>query len=534
MKKMDAETKEALSGAEFTVYRWKNNTWSEFKKMNWVKKTGSYLLEGILDTDSENGKFRVVETKNPAGYAGSWEQEFSIDKEGMQTIHLEAENTRKTGSLKIKKTEENSGKALSGATYQVIASGAITTVNGTVLFPDQAVAAVLKTDENGEAFKDGLEYGKYLVRETAAPNGYVLDPTEKKITIGEQNAQITLTFTNWKNRFVLQKVSQGDGKVLQGAAFHIWTKDGSFDETKKTDANGKIELTGLLDGVWYYQETASPEGYLLDSTCREFVVENGKIDGKTELSVTVENDGTHLTIEKIDAESGKRISGAKLVLKDMDGNRVDSWISGGSGPHELEKLKPGSYVLVEEAAPDGYLVAEPVSFVLEAKQEVQTVTMKDLACETLTITKKIKADEITWAHGNPTFLFSVKGKDLYGKEHTYQCYLTFTKTQVEKTTDQDGYTEQSVQIRGIPAGNDYRVQEKKVLRYSLMQVTGTKNVTVKKLEEPAYGKDPARVFSVSVNLCGHPKESEVVFENQKYRWDDYGHNSIVKNRIPVE
>ena len=55
--------------------------------MNWVKKTGSYLLEGILDTDSENGKFRVVETKNPAGYAGSWEQEFSIDKEGMQTIH---------------------------------------------------------------------------------------------------------------------------------------------------------------------------------------------------------------------------------------------------------------------------------------------------------------------------------------------------------------------------------------------------------------------------------------------------------------
>ena len=151
----------------------------------------------------------------------------------------------------------------------MIASGAITTVNGTVLFPDQAVAAVLKTDENGEAFKNGLEYGTYLVRETAAPNGYVLDPTE------------TLTFTNWKNRFVLQKVSQGDGKVLQGAAFHIWTKDGSFDETKKTDANGKIELTGLLDGVWYYQETASPEGYLLDSTCREFVVENGKIDGNT-------------------------------------------------------------------------------------------------------------------------------------------------------------------------------------------------------------------------------------------------------------
>ena len=119
VKKMDAETKEALSGAEFTVYRWKNNTWSEFKKMNWVKKTGSYLLEGIRDTDSENGKFRVVETKNPAGYAGSWEQEFSIDKEGMQTIHLEAENTRKNRLTEDKKD----GRKLRESTFWCNISG---------------------------------------------------------------------------------------------------------------------------------------------------------------------------------------------------------------------------------------------------------------------------------------------------------------------------------------------------------------------------------------------------------------------------
>ena len=416
----------------------------------------------------------------------------------------------------------------------MIACGAVTTPNGTVLLPDQAAAAVLKTDENGEASKEGLEYGTYYVRETAAPKGYVMDPTEKKITIGEQNTQVTLTFVNRKNRFVLQKVSEGDGTVLQGAVFHIWTKDGSFDETKRTDKDGIIELTGLSDGVWYYQETEAPEGYLIDGTQRNFTVENGKIDGKTELSVTAENGGTHLAVEKTDAESGKRISGAKMVLKDADGNRVDSWTSGKNGPHELEKIPPGSYLLVEEAAPDGYLTADPVPFVLEAKKEIQTVTMKDLACETLTITKKIKADEITWAHGNPTFLFSGKGTDLYGKMHTYQCYVTFTKNQAEHTTDQDGYIEQSVQIRGIPAGKDYQVEEKRVLRYSLVRVTGTKNVTVKQLEEPEAGKDPARVFSVSVNLCGHPEESEVVFENQKYRWDDYGHTSIVKNRIPVE
>ena len=136
----------------------------------------------------------------------------------MQTIHLEAENTRKTGSLKIKKTEENSGKALSGATYQVIASGAITTVNGTVLFPDQAVAAVLKTDENGEAFKDGLEYGTYLVRETAAPNGYVLDPTEKKITIGEQNATDYTDVYKLEEPFCSAESKSGRRKSASGSS----------------------------------------------------------------------------------------------------------------------------------------------------------------------------------------------------------------------------------------------------------------------------------------------------------------------------
>ena len=84
--------------------------------------------------------------------------------------------------------------------------------------------------------------------------------------------------------------------------------------------------------------------------------------------------------------------------------------------------------------------------------------------------------------------------------HT-NAILRLQKAQVEKTTDQDGYTEQSVQIRGIPAGNDYRVQEKKVLRYSLMQVTGTKNVTVKKPRRAGIWKRScARLFGIGKSL----------------------------------
>lgn len=68
---------------------------------------------------------------------------------------------------------------------------------------------------------------------------------------------------------------------------------------------------------------------------------------------------------------------------------------------------------------------DELSFVLEATGSVDRDDEGSLH-ETLTITKKIKADEITWAHGNPISVFR-EGKDLYEKEHTYQCYLTFTK-----------------------------------------------------------------------------------------------------------
>ena len=207
--------------------------------MNWVKKTGSYLLEEfwIQTVKMENSVLWRQRIQLVMQEAGS--RNFSIDKEGMQTIHLEAENTRKNRLTEDKKD----GRKLQESTFWCNISGDCERSNynskRNSAVSDQAVAAVLKTDENGEAFKDGLEYGTYLVRETAAQMDMCWIRRKRKITIGEQNAQITLTFTNWKNRFILQKVSQGDGKVLQGAAFHIWTKDGSFDETKKTDANGK-------------------------------------------------------------------------------------------------------------------------------------------------------------------------------------------------------------------------------------------------------------------------------------------------------
>ena len=266
---------------------------------------------------------------------------------------------------------------------------------------------------------------------------------------------------------------------------------------------------------------------------REFTVgKDGKVNGQASATLTVENDYTKLDLAKVDASTGQSVAGAKMAL--YKGNeKIASWTSGNS-PHRIEKLAPGEYTLVEEAAPNGYQLAESITFTFEQKAEVQSVTMKDLRYTDLTVVKKIKTDEITWAHGNPTFIFTVEGTDLFGVHHKYQKFVAFTEDYVEKNTDGQGYVEASIAFKNIPMGKDYVVTELQVLRYGLVAVTGTDNVTIQQLQEPEYGLSPSEIFHVSANLEKKPTGTSVTFENKKYRWDDYSHNNIVENVIPME
>lgn len=94
--------------------------------------------------------------------------------------------------------------------------------------------------------------------------------------------------------------------------------------------------------------------------------------------------------------------------------------------------------------------------------------------------------------------------------------------------------EASITFKNIPMGKDYAVTELQVLRYGLVAVTGTDNVTIQQLQEPEYGLSPSEIFHVSANLEKKPTGTSVTFENKKYRWDDYSHNNIVENVIPME
>lgn len=532
IKKADETTGEALKGAEFTVYKMQGGQWVTYTKAEWKDEYKNYRALNLHAEDSEGGKFKVVETKNPTGYTGTWEHEFTAEKEGVVTLTLDATNARKTGQITITKTGENN-KKLSGAVFEIKAAKDIKTAGGTTLVAANTVVDTVTTDGNGSAASKQLELGQYIVKEKTAPDGYVLDTTEHAVTLDDSHTSVNVAVQNQKNAIVLQKVSKNDGTVMEGVTFHIWNDDKSYDKTQKTDSNGRITIDGVKDGTWHYQETATKDGYVLDNAVKDFTVSDGKVNGQSNLTITVENDYTKLDLAKVDSGTGENISGAKLSLLDSNGRLVESWTSG-STPHRIEKLKPGQYTLREDQAPDYYKLADPITFTLESKADTQTITMKDMRYADLTIVKKIKASDITWAHGNPTFIFTVKGKDINGKDRTFQNYVEFTENYVNSHTDGQGYVELSVTWNKIPVGEDYTVTEQDVLRYHLVNVTGTENVKISKLQEPAKGVAPDKIFSVHANLKAKPTGTSITFENQKDDWGTTTHDTSVKNIIPLK
>ncbi len=106
----------------------------------------------------------------------------------------------------------------------------------------------------------------------------------------------------------------------------------------------------------------------------------------SDVEFTVEDDFTiqkvemkdkQVLVSKKDITGEKELPGAKLTVKDKDGNVVDSWVSK-KKPHAVSNLKvKETYTLVEIKAPEGYVTAESIQFTVKEDYKIQKVTMKD-------------------------------------------------------------------------------------------------------------------------------------------------------------
>ena len=178
---------------------------------------------------------------------------------------------------------------------------------------------------------------------------------------------------------------------LPGAVYELYTVDDiySADGTKLLDAGAKLatgSATNANGFAWFdvdvpirsesypdsgnsgrYRivEITAPAGYLLDSTPMEvsFTYEGQQIAWQV-VNGTNTNLRTSVDISKQDITNGKELPGAKLEIRDTDGNLVEGWTSTKT-PHTVRGLElEKEYTLTEKRAPGGYAEAESIVFKL--------------------------------------------------------------------------------------------------------------------------------------------------------------------------
>ena len=263
------ENGEALGGAVIGLFKADETV---FTKEN-ALMTATSENDGSFSFDKvPYGNWIVREIEQPKGFVlDETSYEVRISEVG-QVIEVEIVNEYVHGNIKLTKVDEDyPDNKLTGATFEVYKD-----VNGDGKLDDgdELIGLLTETSTGIYEMKEIL-YGKYLVRETKAPEGFELDKgvysvfIEKDETTYEVENKAGVGFINtaMKGNLKIVKTSS-DGKV-EGFTFRVTGVNG-YDRSFTTDKNGEIIIEGLRIGDYTISEVQ-------DSVSASYVLPADKI-----------------------------------------------------------------------------------------------------------------------------------------------------------------------------------------------------------------------------------------------------------------
>lgn len=201
---------------------------------------------------------------------------------------------------------------------------------------------------------------------------------------------------------------------------------------KSTEMSIKVtaKATGVVYKAYEYQPT--------DSSMQPVTISTPEKETTTvTANLTLEIESSKVSIVKVDKNTQNAITGAKLVLKDSNGNVVTSWTST-NNYHVIRNLKNGTYTVTETAAPKGYILnSTPVKFTItntnrDVKVKVEN-TPRDVVVNIL------KVDAST---GNPLAGAVLVLKDSTGEE--IKRFTTTTEAEVFTDLANGTYTVEEI------------------------------------------------------------------------------------------
>ena len=354
ISKADITTHEEVPGATLRVLDKDGNVVDE-----WVSEDTPHYMEAVLVAGET---YTLEETLVPdnSGYVPANAIQFTVEDNGkVQHVIMQDDYTK----VQISKTDIATGKEISGAKLKITDA-------------DGKTVAEWVTDGTPH-YMERIPMGTYTLTETVAPieQGYVraesvtfeVGPTENI-----QRVEMKDDFT----KVEIFKADMTDGHELPGAKLKI--TDASGNTIAEWETNGQPHrIERLKPGDYTLTETAAPAGYLLSEEFHFTVQETGEIQ-----KVTMYDAPAHsLILTKRDIATNAKLADARLTIRDAYGTTIDRWTTT-DGDHAIRVLPERSaakdphknllllsddtsehvYTMVEELAPNGYLVAESITF----------------------------------------------------------------------------------------------------------------------------------------------------------------------------
>lgn len=274
------------------------------------------------------------------------------------TVTATVEDKVALGSIRVVKTDNSTpAKLLEGAEFTLYKLP--DTVNPFIKPGTVDTPYVVTTGSNGVAeFKD-LPFGKYLVKETDVPTGYVVSAAGDSTNVTVDSVeQVTVPVVNDVIRFNL-KIKKVDDSTpaenLAGAQFEVRNSAHVLVDRGETDANGELVFTNLPYDTYTVKEVKGIPGYTLDTTSQTLNA-NLILNGGTNVLTFVNHkqDGG-IRFKKVDKENNLiLLEDAEFTLYNASGDVVDIQTTGTNGVIEFTGLPYGDYTIKETKAPNKY------------------------------------------------------------------------------------------------------------------------------------------------------------------------------------
>ena len=299
------------------------------------------------------------------------------------------------GKIVLKKTAGGTTTGLAGARFSIYFNG-------------QIVGSDI-TNAQGEIYVENAATGLWSFVETAAPDGFCVDPTPKSVyvDVSEGDREYSIAATNYElPDMKIIKRDAMSGKPIAGTVFSIKSVTGSYSTSVTTGTDGSATLSVIPAGVYVVREESVPEPYIVTNTEQTVALRPGKTSEVT--FVDYEKPG--LEIIKKNIANGEPIEGVTYRIEQIDGSFSTSATTDNHGRIFLDSVPVGTFKVTEINVPNHVILCPIPQEVALKPGETSTVTFFNALKPSLEIRK---VDSVT---GDP--IKGAKFQIWYGSNHT--------------------------------------------------------------------------------------------------------------------